>query len=595
MARISSIASKLTLNTAEFHSRLEGAKRSAQSWGKSIGKAAKIGGGIIAATGAAVAASSVLMVKGQLSSIDAISKQADVLGLTTEQLVGYQHAAAHAGVTNEALGTAFSKMLKNVGDARDGLTGAVSKFDALGLSVDDLSRMSPDQQFKAIADAMGGLTNQADKAKVAQDLFGRSGLDLLRVLALGTDGIDAAKKAAEQMGLTFNRVDGAKVETLNDDLHDLGQLVTGVSRRLTIELAPYIDAASKKLLSLGITGQGAGSKVVDSVEWVTKAIAKVADVTEFAKAAFYGAQSAVSFGSALMVRSIDLVGKSIESIVNLIPGVNVHFTEMTEMLSDELFRAADEAANKADKAFSAAMSGESSAKVGEFFANIRNEAQKSAEAIAATANSTADATDAMLDQIDQQTANVDKLTSSLADIQKQLDNFGKSEIDVKVIGLAELGATNEQLDQARANLERLDALKAQQERSKSIADTIAELESSVRTFGLSDADKTLLNLDSLGASDEQLSQAKSLLAKLDELNAGQGKGLAAAADRGGPSLIEAGSARAEQAAYRASRGMEQQDGEAKKQTGLLGRIASNTEEMRRTQRSSVADEDTWSL
>jgi len=70
----------------------------------------------------AAGAASVL-VKQQLEAVDATSKLSRTLGITTEELVGYEHAAGLAGVENEKLYAAILKINK-----AQGLTGTTNEI-----------------------------------------------------------------------------------------------------------------------------------------------------------------------------------------------------------------------------------------------------------------------------------------------------------------------------------------------------------------------------------------------------------------------------------------------------------------------------------
>ena len=58
--------------------------------------------------------------------------------------------------------------------------------------------MSPEEQFGAIAEALQDVESQSDKARIAQDIFGRSGMKLINTLNLGKDGLAAMKQEAKE-------------------------------------------------------------------------------------------------------------------------------------------------------------------------------------------------------------------------------------------------------------------------------------------------------------------------------------------------------------------------------------------------------------
>lgn len=191
----------------------------------------------LAAAGTAAAASVGGLTKQSLAHIDATAKTADVLGLTTEQLAAYQHMAGRSGATTKELDTAFRRLQKNISDGTKGLTTANRAFEDLGLSAEQLERLSPDEQMQAVADALGNLDSQAKRARVAQDLFGRSGLKMLKVLEQGSEGIRRARVEAEKLNLTFSREEAARVEAANDAWTDFRSSMRGIGIEIAIAAA----------------------------------------------------------------------------------------------------------------------------------------------------------------------------------------------------------------------------------------------------------------------------------------------------------------------------------------------------------------------
>lgn len=274
------------------------AERPVNRFARTVQMAGRRIAGFGAITGVVAAGALARMVKGSFSTIDATSKLADQLGLSTKQLVGYQHAAKLSGVTNEQLGTAFKRMSKNISDAVLGLTTAKRAFSALGLDADRLIKLSPDQQFKAIADALGGVKLQSDKVRVALDLFGRSGLGILTLTKDGAAGLTKWQKEAEKLGLTFSRLAGAKVEKAVDAMGRVGEVLEGISRTISIELAPAIELMSKKFTDWATAGEGAAKRVKRAMADVAPEAAFLGGVGQYAKAALLAgfSQKARLFG-----------------------------------------------------------------------------------------------------------------------------------------------------------------------------------------------------------------------------------------------------------------------------------------------------------
>ena len=203
-----------------------------------------------------------VMTRNAFKTIDATAKLAFTLGLATEKLTGYQFAAAISGVSSEQLATAFKRMSKNISDAADaGLSTAIRAFEDLGLSAEELKKISPDKQFKKIADRLAGMGDQAKKVRVALDLFGRSGLGLLKLTQEGAAGIEKLQKEAKKLGLTFTEIDAAKIEAANDAITRARSAIQGLVNQLAIKLAPLVEQLATDLRNWATAGEGAAARV----------------------------------------------------------------------------------------------------------------------------------------------------------------------------------------------------------------------------------------------------------------------------------------------------------------------------------------------
>jgi len=216
-----------------------------------------------AVAGLAGAAGLGLLTKASFESIDATAKLADAVGISTEKLGGYQFLAGQAGVSSEALNNSFKKLANSVGEASMGFGTAAPAFRELGLSAQDLAKANPDEQFKRIAEAIGQVGDRSTQAAIAQDIFGKKGIDLLNVLDKGREGIEAYQREAELLGATFNRVDAAKVEAANDAFDKLKTIFTGFFNRVAVTLSPLIVGIAKDLQKV-IIEAGGFQKAIDS-------------------------------------------------------------------------------------------------------------------------------------------------------------------------------------------------------------------------------------------------------------------------------------------------------------------------------------------
>lgn len=285
-----------------------------------------------AAAGAAIGAK---LVSKQLDAIDSTAKLARQLGTTTESIIGLQHAAELTGPGAEKLAGGLEAMTKRIGEAEQGTGRAKDALEQLGIPIKDIIDLSPDDQFRMIAGAMQNVEGASRRNALAAQLFSRANQELVNTLMLGQDGLARMEAEAAALGATFSRVEAAQVEAANDAMTRVGQAVAGVSRQLTIKLAPIIEGISNQLVGAAKEAGGMGAVLDSVISGAVRVVGVFADGLHGLRLAFAGLKViAAGFGAAFwtvieeLTRGIVNFGATINSIVNsalrafnAIPGV----------------------------------------------------------------------------------------------------------------------------------------------------------------------------------------------------------------------------------------------------------------------------------
>lgn len=191
---------------------------------------------------AAVVGSLGMVYRQQASVIDQSAKFADRIGVTTEALSELQYMAELNGIDN--LETALQRMTRSVAEAAMGTGEAVDVLDELGLSVQALQGLSPDQQLALIADAMQDVSEQSDRVRIAFRLFGAQGVSMVNMLRLGSEGMGELAQEARNLGYSLDRQAAAAIEDANDNLARLSAIATGLQRELAVGLAGAINTVA---------------------------------------------------------------------------------------------------------------------------------------------------------------------------------------------------------------------------------------------------------------------------------------------------------------------------------------------------------------
>lgn len=226
-------------------SRLVAGLRQVSGKLKAFGRSMSIAGAGLSAASAAILGPMVAASSAFAASGDELSKMSDKTGASVESLSELRHAASQSAVEFSQLGSALAKQQKNLAEAATGNKTAAEAFQQLGLSVEDLLKLAPDQQFEAIADRIAMLEDPALRTKAAMDVFGKSGAELMPLMIAGANGIKTLREEARKLGLQVSAEDAAAATLLGDTWANTLSIVKDVGFEIGASLAGSLTDALK--------------------------------------------------------------------------------------------------------------------------------------------------------------------------------------------------------------------------------------------------------------------------------------------------------------------------------------------------------------
>ena len=183
-------------------------------------------------------------IKNQLELADAMAKTAERTGLQLKDVAGLQLAYSMAGVSSDKLETSLGKMAKNMAEGS-------KAFGAMGVQIknSDGSLRSTRDVLGDVADKFASYRNGAEKTALAQELFGKSGTEMISVLNGGAEALAESDAQARRLGLTLDEEATAKAVQFNDTLSLLQAGGEGFTRQIAGRLAPTLASLASELLS----------------------------------------------------------------------------------------------------------------------------------------------------------------------------------------------------------------------------------------------------------------------------------------------------------------------------------------------------------
>ncbi len=182
------------------------------------------------------------IVKGAVESGAALHDLALQTGSTVEALSGLAAVGKYSDQTADTIGGAMNKLTKNLASTTEESKGAGLAIQALGLAVSQFKQLRPEDQMQAVAKAMGGFADGADKAAVMMALYGKEGAKMLPFMAdLAVAGDLAAKVTTEQANAADN---------LDDNLLRLRTSGDAWKKELANAMIPALDEGVQALLGM---------------------------------------------------------------------------------------------------------------------------------------------------------------------------------------------------------------------------------------------------------------------------------------------------------------------------------------------------------
>jgi hypothetical protein len=237
---------ELSVNDSRLVKGLQVAQARLRAFGAGL---TRIGGGLIGA-GAGLAAPLLAAASHFSASGDELSKASDRTGASVESLSELRHAASQSAVDFGTLTKAMNKQQRGLAEAADGNETARAAYENLGLSVEKLLELSPDQQFEAVAEQISQIEDPAKRTAAAMDIFGKSGADLMPLMIGGAAGIETLRKEARDLGLQVSGEDAKNAAILGDTWANVKDTMMGMVFQVGAALAPMLIEITSRIVSL---------------------------------------------------------------------------------------------------------------------------------------------------------------------------------------------------------------------------------------------------------------------------------------------------------------------------------------------------------
>lgn len=197
------------------------------------------------------------LVTASIDAVDALNDVSDATGASVENISALQDAAARTGTEFAAVETVLLKLNGVLSDATPGSKQAAI-LSSIGLSAEELRKLDPAEAVLEVSKALSGYADDGDKARLVQELFGKSAKDVAAFMK------DLAEQGKLVASVTTEQTQEA--EKFNKALAVLKSNAADVTRTISIDLITSLNDLAKAFKDGEEAGKGF-FEIVNSRYW----------------------------------------------------------------------------------------------------------------------------------------------------------------------------------------------------------------------------------------------------------------------------------------------------------------------------------------
>lgn len=226
---------------------------------------AKVAAAAVAAVAAAAAATAAKLIDaaGETAEYgDNIDKMSQKLGMSAEAYQEWDFIMQHSGSDIDKMSTSMKKLAEAV---QDPSKDAAAAFEKLGINLEEAKNLSQEDLFAKTITALQGLEEGTERTALANDILGKSAMDLGALLNTSAEDTEAMRQQVHDLGGVMSDEAVKASAAYQDSLQNMKTAVQGAGRSLVSDFMPSITTIMDGIALL-VSGQDG------SVETLTEGI-----------------------------------------------------------------------------------------------------------------------------------------------------------------------------------------------------------------------------------------------------------------------------------------------------------------------------------
>lgn len=173
-----------------------------------------------------------------------LSKLQQATGMSVQRLQALGQVAEEVGVSSETMNRGLELFTRNVGMAEQGSRKAGDAFGQLGININTLKQLSPDQQFDLVAQKLESLSNASQRAAIGSAIFGRSFLEMEPALkSVADEGLGGVIANMQRLGVLLDQDTINEMVAAKKSMHDVNDELKGLATQFLTGLMPAVNEA----------------------------------------------------------------------------------------------------------------------------------------------------------------------------------------------------------------------------------------------------------------------------------------------------------------------------------------------------------------
>ena len=291
-----SLVARLTLDKSQYDQSVSDATEAGQ------GLASNLSGVFKAAKNSIEAAGVISLVSKGVSMLsrgvtetaemgDKIDKASQKLGISAEAYQEWDAVLQHSGTSIDSMSVGLKTLASKAASGSDA-------FEKLGISQKRVASLSREDMFAETITALQNVTDENARAQLAQELFGRSAMEMGALLNTSAEETQAMRDRVHELGGVMSDEAVKSAAAYQDSLQDMNTAINGAKRSLFEALMPAITKLMNAVTNFA-------PHIKDLMDTFQKFLPIIGAVT----AAFVAYKTAVAIGSV-----IDAVTKATEGM-----------------------------------------------------------------------------------------------------------------------------------------------------------------------------------------------------------------------------------------------------------------------------------------